>query len=309
MINFRFHLVSLVAVFLALALGIGMGATVIDKATVDSLKQRVRTVENNSNAANQHIDALQTQLNQLNDFETATRPYVITNQLSNVGVTIVGVRGVDSGSIGNTKKMIADAGGQVVGALWFPAKDNLNDQKAASQLQADLGATSADPNQLRQALMTLVSAVMAGATSPDALKQIVSDGFLEWEGGTAGNDVTKVPFANTRILMTSGATPAVPNNELAQPLTELLAVQPAKRVVAIESGKDADASAPGVRAVFLDPLRSDNAVKGRISTVDDIESTQGEVAAVLALAQLGAGKVGNYGVAPSAGAPAPAPTS
>ena len=33
MINFRFHLVSLIAVFLALALGVVMGATVIDRAT------------------------------------------------------------------------------------------------------------------------------------------------------------------------------------------------------------------------------------------------------------------------------------
>ena len=41
MINFRFHLISLVAVFLALGVGVAMGASFIDRATVDSLRGRV----------------------------------------------------------------------------------------------------------------------------------------------------------------------------------------------------------------------------------------------------------------------------
>ena len=41
MINFRFHIVSLIAVFLALALGVVMGSTVIDRAIVDGLHDRI----------------------------------------------------------------------------------------------------------------------------------------------------------------------------------------------------------------------------------------------------------------------------
>jgi len=37
MINFRFHLVSLIAVFLALGLGILVGSTVVDQVIVDRL--------------------------------------------------------------------------------------------------------------------------------------------------------------------------------------------------------------------------------------------------------------------------------
>ena len=40
MLNFRFHVVSLVAVFLALAIGIIMGSTVIDRALVDTLEEQ-----------------------------------------------------------------------------------------------------------------------------------------------------------------------------------------------------------------------------------------------------------------------------
>ena len=45
MINFRFHLVSLIAIFLALALGVVIGAGVIDRGVVDTLNNRLDNVE------------------------------------------------------------------------------------------------------------------------------------------------------------------------------------------------------------------------------------------------------------------------
>ena len=45
MINFRFHLVSLVAVFLALGLGILVGSTVIDQGIVNRLDSEINHVQ------------------------------------------------------------------------------------------------------------------------------------------------------------------------------------------------------------------------------------------------------------------------
>ena len=59
MINFRFHLVSLVAVFLALTVGIVVGATIVNQAIVDGLNHRIDRVEKNADtqrAANQHAE-------------------------------------------------------------------------------------------------------------------------------------------------------------------------------------------------------------------------------------------------------------
>ena len=44
MINFRFHVVSLVGVFLALALGVVIGSTVIDRAIVDRLSSQIDSI-------------------------------------------------------------------------------------------------------------------------------------------------------------------------------------------------------------------------------------------------------------------------
>ena len=50
MINFRFHIASLIAMFLALALGVVMGSTVIDRAIVDGLRDRSTRSKTTSNA-------------------------------------------------------------------------------------------------------------------------------------------------------------------------------------------------------------------------------------------------------------------
>jgi hypothetical protein len=54
-------------------------------------------------------------------------------------------------------------------------------------------------------------------------------------------------------------------------------------------------------------VREDEALSGRLSSVDDIDSFAGRVAAVLALADLGAGRSGHYGTGPGAQRLLPAP--
>ncbi len=48
MVNFRFHIVSLIAVFLALGLGILMGSTVVKGAIVDRLDREIDQVRKES---------------------------------------------------------------------------------------------------------------------------------------------------------------------------------------------------------------------------------------------------------------------
>ena len=50
MINFRFHLVSLIAVFLALGLGILVGSTVVDQGIVNRLDAEISSVRKENSA-------------------------------------------------------------------------------------------------------------------------------------------------------------------------------------------------------------------------------------------------------------------
>jgi hypothetical protein len=61
-INFRFHLISLVAVFLALGVGVAMGASFVDRATVDTLRGRVDALDAGFRQRGAQNDALREQL-------------------------------------------------------------------------------------------------------------------------------------------------------------------------------------------------------------------------------------------------------
>ena len=51
MISFRFHVVSITAIFLAIAVGVVVGSTYVDQLTVDQLRNRIETVEDRADAA------------------------------------------------------------------------------------------------------------------------------------------------------------------------------------------------------------------------------------------------------------------
>lgn len=306
MVSFRFHLVSLVAVFLALALGIGMGATVIDKATVDSLKNRVAATEQQRDANQQTINDLNRRLSRSSAWETQAEQLLVSNALKNTPVVLFAVRGIDESVLSDQRSQLEAAGAVVQGVMYFTQKGTLSEADAVTQMQSLLGVTAMDGSQLRGVFLTRIAAVVAGTTPPTALKELQRGGFLEWEGRSA-SDISSADFAGSRVVFMAGATTQVPNEQIATPMIKLLAAQPTRRVVAIEAGRDPDTrtNTSGVRAVWLDVLRKDSSLDGRISTVDDVETDLGRTTTVLALVDLASGRTGDFGVADSADGPLP----
>jgi hypothetical protein len=53
---------------------------------------------------------------------------------------------------------------------------------------------------------------------------------------------------------------------------------------------------PQERITWIDAITGNEALRNNVSTIDDVERTEGRVAATLALAELGTGTVGDYGL-------------
>ncbi|MGH9026595.1 MAG: copper transporter, partial [Acidimicrobiia bacterium] len=119
MINFRFHLVSIIAVFLALALGIAMGATVISQGIVDTLEDRINVVESNADAANAENSQLTGQIGDARDYMEATAPYVVAGRLDQAAVVVVAARGVDGEAVERTVELTQSAGADAPGIVWL----------------------------------------------------------------------------------------------------------------------------------------------------------------------------------------------
>jgi hypothetical protein len=299
MINFRFHIVSLIAVFLALALGVVMGATVVNRAIVDRLNDRIDTVESNANRRKAESDQLRSEVGQLHSYIDSAKDFAVTGRLNGVTLATIATRGVDGDAVKQTVQLAQRAGAQDVGILWLEEKFTLGDNEALRQLGDALGVAADDAKATRDAAWSALATRLAGGGSggnSDVLNALENAGFVKFEtvGDQAGENfsLTTFPGSGARVLLIDGTNGRVAANDVLAPLTNALVVNRV-RVVAAEVFDEKDGGPD--RGSMLSPIRKNDDLTQNVSTVDDLDLTEGHVSAVLALADLGRNVVGQYG--------------
>lgn len=295
MINFRFHLVSLVAVFLALTVGIVMGATVIDRAIVDSLDDRIAAVRNDANERKAENEALSADVGRLNEFVGQSQPYVVENRLTDVPLVVLATRGVDDAVVASQVDVLLQAGALVPAVVWLEESWALGDDRAVAALGEAVGESSREPSTLRDAAWRSLAArlynggVIADVTTPsptappvDALDALVDAGFVEVDAvGDGDLDLAAFPGRGARAVLLSGAEFA-PGNLVRSGARALAGVG-----VPTVVGEIFVATTPAAdRGTTLDPLRTGEPLVG-VSTVDDVELPEGRTAVALAASDLG----------------------
>jgi hypothetical protein len=308
MVNFRYHLVSLIAVFLALAVGIGLGATVLDKVTVDALRSRISQVEKTANDTRRENGQLRDQVGRDQAFANQTADLSVVEQLVGRRILIIGVRGVDRGPVDALVKTLTSAGADLQGTIWFTRKFTLQNTADIPLLADILGVNQSDPDALRRAAITQLATAWAGEGGRNALVDLQTKAFVDVDPPPKGPlKLAEIPRAGTNFVVVSDSSPDVPNDQLAIPLTTALAQANAvDQVIAVEPGKPAQGKTPEVRATFVGPLRSAD-VAGHLSTVDNLEDIHGRLSTVFALRELSSGKTGHFGVGPGAESLMPTP--
>ena len=295
MINFRFHLVSLVAVFLALTVGIVMGATVIDRAIVDSLNDRITAVSNRADERKRESEALLAEVSRLNEFVGESQRYVVEGRLTDVPVVVVATRGVDAGVVSSQVDILRQGGAVVPAVVWLETSWALTDDASSAALGEAVGEASREPGALRDAAWRALAARLyngesipdvttpsAAAPSPDALSALVDARFVQVEPvGDGDIDLGAYPGRNARAVLLSGAGFARGN--LLRSGARALAGAGVATVVGEIFVSSPLASS---RGKLLAPLRTGDPLVG-VSTVDDVELPEGRMAVTLAGSDLG----------------------
>lgn len=306
MINLRYHIVSLVAVFLALTLGIVMGSTVIDRAIVDGLRNRVDAVNRRANGIDSDNRSLRGQLDIMKGFAEQARDQLVKARLKGTPTLIVTVQGVDRKPVEAMRQALAVAEATPAGTLLFTNKfrlDNDNDVRALAL--AVNGNVLAGADAVRRQALSRLASVLTGVTAETSLiPALAAAGFVGYEPPSPGTTTTTLgltsfPVPGLRVVLVSGAGVEVGDDRLAAPFAQAMVgpgTPAGARLVATESGQDT----PGGRAVFVGLLRADGSLAPKLSTVDNLESPIGQAAAVLALDDLDVPRTGNYGVGPGA---------
>jgi hypothetical protein len=299
MINFRFHIVSLIAVFLALALGIVMGATVVNRAIVDRLNDRIDTVEENANRRKTESDQLRSEVGQLQGYVDSSKDYAVTGRLNGANVVTIAARGVNDEAVKQTVELAQRAGAQNLGILWLEEKFTLADDEAHRELGEIIGQMGENAKATRDSAWNALASRLAAGGAPegtDILNTLEEGGFVSFEavGNQAGDNfsLASFPGAGARVLLVDGTEGRVAANEVLAPLTGALVANQ----VGVVAGEVFDERDGGPdRGAMLSPIRKNEELTRNVSTVDDLDLTEGQVTAVLALADLSRNVVGQYG--------------
>ena len=173
MLNFRFHIVSLVAVFLALAIGIIMGSTVIDRALVDTLEDQQQSLRADLDDLSEENGELRRELGDLREggerLASEGGERLLSGTLADVPVLVVAVRGVDTAVLDDLGALLETAGSVEQGTLWLTDRFALGDEEAVADLAEVLGLDPSAPvEQLRVAAAQQVAAAIGRAVARPA---------------------------------------------------------------------------------------------------------------------------------------------
>jgi hypothetical protein len=311
LIDFRFFIIAIVAVFLALGLGIVLGSGFIGDPILRTVERRVEAALSDNRALEQEILELEARLDDDQEFMNAVEPIVLENQLASEQVVLIRLEGTDSALEEGVQGAIDSADGQVASVLTLNNKLTLADEGARTDLARALESGLDQPGQLRELLATEMGTrldQLADIATPrersrgpdeeiraaELLERLVSEGFLSVDG-----DGTTVPAdAGFVILTGSSDAPEWPVEPLVETLATTLGDRRSPVVVAETSN-----SAWGV----VSELRLGDVAETSFSTVDNGETPAGRVAIALALDEAPE-STGHWGLGDAAAAPVPTPS-
>jgi len=304
LISFRYHLVSIVAVFLALALGVLVGTTVVNQGVINDLTNRTNSASKRAADLRKQVGDLQTQINRLNSFSSIVEPLLVDNQLNGTPVVMVTQEGVDASEVDGVRKVLGDAGANVLAELVVTGRMALADEGSRAAMARLLGdPSSATPDQLTHAAAVGLGTRLAegpGADGIDLLDGLRTAGFVAIRASST--PVASIGGADQVMVLLSGG-------RAAPPLDPTLFLQPLAQTLVTASQPVAAAETVDTVYPFIPLLRSDSSVDGHLITVDDADQLPGRVALVLGLRDilLSPGNGGDYGVKDGAATLIPKP--
>jgi hypothetical protein len=292
-ISLRYHVVTIVAIFLALAIGTLAGAAFVQPALQEELQNQTDRLQRNNDGLRAEVDDLRAQMTGLGDFVDAVAPSLTQDRLSGTPVILVTQAGVEEDVLTQAKAALDNAGADVLTTV--SATDELVSEDPATQEQ--LATIVGEPTASADELPTLAAQALAQGLSPstsvvggDVLDQLLSAGFLAPVGsGPSQSTLDEVGQPGQVVVVLSGGRgdePPLAPEAFAVPLVTRLA----ELNVPVAAGESLLSDYPYVSLVRADG--TDGTV-----TVDDLDRTMGGAALVLGLEDLIAtGDGGAYGV-------------
>jgi hypothetical protein len=308
-INFRYHVVSLTAVFLALAIGLVVGTAALNGPAADALQEQVTGIGKQNQQLRDQVNHLKDEANTQEQFATQAAPILLADKLKARRIMVV--------SLPSASKYVKDVvdtlqlGGAKITAQ-LEIEDKFTDSANNSQL-LDLATITrpvsvtepASPNtDGAQTSTALLAAVLLdrpqGQTAiPDDQRRTVLSAYTSGGWIIANGNVTGPAEA---VVLLTGA-PYVDHDAAKRNASVVNVVDRLAHSAHLVVGSDG----VGTDGNTVTAVRRDPALTKIISTVDNVATPQGRVVVALALAEQIGGGSGHYGIGDGAAALMPKP--
>ncbi|APX31574.1 hypothetical protein BH708_01260 [Brachybacterium sp. P6-10-X1] len=308
MIDFRYHLVSLISVFLALAVGIVLGAGPLRESLGDQLAGQVEQLRSEQDRLRAEADDLATRNDQLASFVSDIGPELVADTLPGARVAILTDDSSTRSDTDRISALLEQAGVastvrvDLQPSLWEPGQE----QKRAESVEQIRAIAPAllqdgleDSEQLSAVVVTLLTPSDTGELTEELRTQV-------WQVLTGHQMVAldgEAPAAVDGVVVASAA----PEQLTDESEDEDVAAERAQSLLAAQTALLTSLSGTGVPTVvsaatpdndastgILRTVRGDAAFDA-LSTTDRLQEADGPVLSVLALIEQTRGGQGAYG--------------
>lgn len=309
MITFRYHVVSLLATFLALAVGIALGSGPLQRSVDDAASPGSGAETLVSTQA--ELSLLLAGANFTDAYADQTAGAILGNSLEGRAVTLLTLPGADDADVSRVTEMVDRAGGAVtaraaVGEKMLDVGNRQLVSELATQMADSAGRSVDMPSDAvgYEQMGVLVShalvAVKAGGVPVDDAGESILAGLdtadLLSVTGNLGD-------RGSLVVVVAGEPYGSPDERegAGSILSTLVSVLDRRGSGVVVAGPVASSAEDGL----VGTVRADPTTANEVSTVDAIERTAGAVVAVLALRAEARGSSGHYGTSAAGDGPTP----
>jgi hypothetical protein len=308
-ISLRYHVISIAAVFLALALGVVLGSTAISDRLLSGLSSNRDDLGRQVSDLQAERNAMNAQLANADVFGAAVGPRIVSGALRGRSVVLVTAADAAPADRDALTGLLSSAGATVSGELQLtdaftdPSRSDQLSELSTRLLPAGLRLpTASDAGTLAGGLLgslLLINPNNGKAQATPAETTAVLAGL--GDGGFVHSGPRVLP-AQLVVVLTGGAGRGNGSGDRAGILARFATQLDHAGAGAVLAGRPGSADGNGPIGV----VRADSAAASVLSTVDDVSTAAGRVVTVLALAEQAQGRAGRYGTGGNAQAMVPA---
>ena len=307
-ISLRYHVISIGAVFLALAVGVVLGSTTLSGTLLSGLTDQKSQLGQQVSDLQAQRNTLNAQLASADSFAKTVGPMALRGSLDRRTVVLISTddaRPVDRDAL---KNLVKAAGATVTGEVQLtssftnPAKSDQLREVVTRLLPTGVQLpTAGDPGTLAGGLIGPLVLISKSDNKPQASTEETTAAFTGLNDGgfvTVSDDFRPAQLA---IVLTGGAESGDGAGDRASTIARFAAQVDRSGAGTVLAGTAHSADGTGPIGI----VRADTAATSVLSTVDNVDAASGQIVTILALREQLEGKSGRYGVAGTAQAVAP----